>query len=134
MPATPLEAATMKMPTAITSRSPNWSISRPQKGLIASRRAAKADTTAPTAKLSTPKLRANTGSTGTRTPKPTATQKAIRPSTYTSRGRPLEPRSRSRTRSGMPRCVLTGTVCLAARGTVRRRSDPDSGSGGGRGG
>ena len=35
--------------------------------------------TAPTSELPTPKLRANTGSTGTSTPNPTATQKAIRP-------------------------------------------------------
>ena len=69
------------MPTASTTRSPKIPISRPQKGLQASRIRANAETTAPTSKLPTPKLRAKTGRTGTRTPKPTATQKAIRPRT-----------------------------------------------------
>ena len=38
-------------------------------------------TTAAAAVTPTPKLRAKTGRTGTRTPKPTATQKAMRPRT-----------------------------------------------------
>ncbi|GAA1370514.1 hypothetical protein GCM10009638_00080 [Luteococcus sanguinis] len=49
---------------------------------------ANAEITAPTIRLSTSKERAKIGSTGTSTPKPTATQKAITPSTMTSRGRP----------------------------------------------
>ena len=56
-------------------------IRRPQNGLDTSRIRANAEMTAPTWRLFTPKLRANTGSTGTRTPKPTATQKATSPST-----------------------------------------------------
>ena len=81
MPASPLETATMKMPVAMTIRSLQRSISRPHSGLDTSRIRAKAEMTAPTSKLPTPKLRANTGSTGTSTPKPTATQNAIRPRT-----------------------------------------------------
>ncbi len=75
------------MPIPITSRSPNVAINRPQNGLATSLIRANAEITAPTWRLLTPKLRAKTGRTGTRTPKPTATQNAISPSTYTSRGR-----------------------------------------------
>ena len=69
------------MPVAITTRSPQASISRAHTGLQTSRIRAKAEITAPTSKLPTPKLRANTGSTGTSTPNPTITQNAIRPRT-----------------------------------------------------
>ena len=69
---------------------------RPQNGLMARRIAAKADTTAEAAKLLTPKCLANTGNTGTRTPKPTATENATIVSTSTSRG--IEVRLRSHER------------------------------------
>ena len=66
---------------------------RPQNGLDTSLIRANTETTAPTSRWLTSKLRAKTGSTGTSTPKPTATQNAIRPSTMTSRGRVLRRRS-----------------------------------------
>ena len=69
----------MKMPVAMITRSLQRSIIRPHSGLDTRRIRAKAEMTAPTSKLPTPKLRANTGSTGTSTPKPTATQNAMRP-------------------------------------------------------
>ena len=72
---------TMKMPVAMMIRSLKILISQPQKGLEIRRIRANAEMTAPTSVFPTPKLRAKTGSTGTRTPKPTATQNATRPST-----------------------------------------------------
>ena len=81
MPARPLEIATMKIPVAMMIRSLRILISQPQKGLEIKRIRANAEMTAPTSAFPTPKLRANTGSTGTKTPKPTATQNATRPST-----------------------------------------------------
>ncbi|GAA1398822.1 hypothetical protein GCM10009599_30230 [Luteococcus peritonei] len=84
----------MNMPTPSTVCSPKRRISGLQPGLVTSRIKAKALITMPTIRLLTWKLRANTGSTGTITPKPTETQKAIVASTYTSRGRVGSGRSR----------------------------------------
>ena len=81
MPANPLEIATMKIPVAIMIRSVKILISQPQNGLETRRIRANAEITAPTSVFPTPKLRAKTGNTGTRTPKPTATQNATRPRT-----------------------------------------------------
>ena len=81
MPAKPLEIATMKMPVAMMIRSLKTLISQPQNGLETRRIKANAEMTAPTSVFPTPKLRAKTGSTGTRTPNPTATQNATRPNT-----------------------------------------------------
>lgn len=76
----------MKMPTARVARSPSPSAIRPQNGLVSRRMKAKADTTIAIWKLVTSNDLANTGRTGTTTPKPTATQKAMMPRTMTSRG------------------------------------------------
>ena len=87
-PISQLDAATMKMPTARVRRPPILSRIQPQKGLVASLVAANIETTMPTRKSVAPKDAAKVGSTGTSTPKPTATKKAIRPSTSTSRDSP----------------------------------------------
>ena len=120
----------MKMPMAMTMRSPTALIIRPQNGLEASRISAKAEITAPTSKLPTPKLRAKTGSTGTRTPKPTATQKAIRPRTYTSRGKRLIPAQPlpNRCRPGH-RASVPGQVEAVGYGRQRRGRGRGSRSG-----
>ena len=59
---------------------------RRTKGLIASRKPAKADTTRPMRKFVTPNDAANRGKTGIITPKPTATKKAETASMTTVRG------------------------------------------------
>src|SRR5918994_118620 len=104
----------MKMPSARITRSPARLIMRPQNGAVIRRIRAKTETTAPTAKLSTPKLRAKTGSTGISTPKPTATQNAISPSTKTSRGIRSGPWRRSQLGAG--REAFTAIVCLLQTG------------------
>src|SRR5215212_7132671 len=107
----------MKMPSAKITRSPARLIMRPQNGAVTRRIRAKTETTAPTAKLSTPKLRAKTGSTGISTPKPTATQNAISPSTMTSRGIRVERLRRSQLGAGL---VAFTAISLPARRPVLR--------------
>ena len=90
--------------------------------------------TAPTAVLPTPKLRANTGSTGTSTPNPTATQNAITPRTRTSRGRVVrDAQPAPRPRRGRHRPSVPFAPPNRAPNhplPLRRRSGVEGGSGG----
>ena len=129
MPAKPLETATMKMPSAKITRSPARLIMRPQNGAVTRRIRANTETTAPTARLSTPKLRAKTCNTGINTPKPTATQNAISPSTMTSRGIRVE-RSR-RSQLGAGGVAFTANSLPARRPVVRTPKAGGVGYGGG---
>ncbi len=96
----------MSRPDDITHRSPRRSTSTPASGEVMKRTRAKAEMTALACSAVTSKVRAKTGRTGMRMPKPRATQKATPVRTATSRGSPFSSGVR-RTARPMRRVGLT---------------------------